>query len=177
MNTCYGLDPAGRNNTLIEAILPKGTRLYQLTRDRAIDLWDKLRKYDALWPDETRGDVVAWVEWCLRPSTQFIEADGGEAMFILSHIVEGLSANIHAIFYDHRVLPRVPLMRDLILWAMFEFDLYRLEARIPEFSHTLKRVLKRDLGFKLEGVLRNTFRFKGDLCNSVILSILREEVV
>lgn len=161
---------------MTEAMLPPEVRLYSLTQDRAVDMWESLKTYDALWPDETRGDVVSWVEFCLKPSTVFIEEVGGRAMYILSDIREGLKARIHAVFHDHKLRYRVDTMKRLLAWAMFEFDLYRLEARIPTTSHALRRLLQHDLHFKYEGLMRDDHWFGGHLGSTVVLSILRDEV-
>lgn len=162
--------------TDVEGVLPVGVHLYPLTRDRAVDLWEQLKVYDALWPDDTRGDVVRWVEFALLPTTLFIAGDDGKSMYILSGIREGLKANIHAVFHDHKLSPRVGLMRGLLAWAMFEFDLCKLEARIPDFSRALRRYLQRDLHFKVDGVLRDDFWYHGGLRSTVVLSLLRDEV-
>lgn len=160
-----------------EAILPKGVRLYRLTAERAVTLWDTLKGYDVLWPDSARGDLVGWVQYCMAPTTLFLEGEDGKSFYTLSQIKEGLSARVHAVFYDHKLAPRAPLVRELLTWAMFEFDLYRLEAMVPDFSRALRRFLQRDLHFRLEGVMRDTFWWKGSLHDTVMLSILREEVI
>ena len=160
---------------MTEGILPEGIILYALTRDRAIDLWDRLKVYDALWPDETRGDVVKWVEFALAPSTLFLEETNGRAMYILSDVKEGLSANVHAVFFDHNLRSRVDLVKRLVTWAMFEFDLYRLQARIPAFARALRRFLFK-IGFRQEGIIRDAFWFKGHLESAIIMSILRDEI-
>lgn len=161
---------------MTEALLPDGITLYRLTKDRAVALWETLKGYDVLWPDDTRGDVVRWVEFAVAPTTQFLEEDGGNGMYILSEIKPGLKANVHAVLRDHRLHTRVQVVRSLLAWAMFEFDLYRLEARIPAFSHALRRWLQRDLGFTCEGVLRDAFWYKEKLISTVILSLLRDEI-
>lgn len=159
---------------MTEALLPPGISLYTLTPERAVALWERLKGYDALWPDDTRGDVTRWVEFAVAPTTLFLEEAGGHAMFILSGIREGLKANAHAVFHDHKLRPRIALTRALILWAMFEFDLYRLEARIPAFSHALRRFLY-NVGFRFEGRLRDDFWFHGHLEDALVLSMLRQE--
>ena len=162
---------------MTEAILPVGVSLHRLTPQGAVDLWEGLKSYDALWPDSTRGDVVGWVEFALAPTTLFLKGDDDKSMYVLSGIHEGLKARVHAVFHDHKLHHRVGLVRGLLAWAMFEFDLYKLEAHIPDFSCALRRFLQRDLHFHLDGTLRDDFWWKGQLHSTVVLSLLRDEVV
>jgi len=140
-----------------------------------MDLWLKVKDYDRLFSDETRGDVESFYRSIFKQDTILLELPNG--VLTLSKIKPGLSAECHAVFFDRKLSDKTSYVRDCILWAFFEFDLHRLCAVIPYTSIALRRWMMKSLGFTYEGTMRDDFWYKGKLASSVVLSILRGEVL
>jgi RimJ/RimL family protein N-acetyltransferase len=156
--------------------IPEGLHLYQLTRDRAEALWTKVRDYDRLFSDETRGDKEGWMRQLFDGRTLVLETDDGQAMLFLSRIHEGLKAEVHAIMFDRRLAGRTEVVRRALVWAFVAFDLHRIGASIPSASRALRRWMSR-LGFRVEGTVRNDFWYKGTLADSLVMGLVRREVL
>ncbi len=155
--------------------LPSDVTLMTLDRDKVMDLWLKVKDYDRLFEDDTRGDVEAFYTSVYRKDTIILRLPNG--ILTLSKIRPSLSAECHAVFFDRRLADKTEAVRGAILWGFFEFDLYRLSAVIPKTSIALRRWMMRSLGFRHEGTLRHDFYYKGKLSDSTVLSLLREEVL
>jgi len=154
--------------------LPEGVELLTLTKDKAMDIWDKVKNFDRLYSDETMLNEEAFYWWIYSKNLVF-EVDGG--IMVMDNIKKGLKGEIHASFWDKKLSSRTETLRECILWCMLEYNLYRIEARIPDFSRALRRFLEKRLGFTYEGRERNSYWYKGNLTDVIILSLLREEVM
>ena len=64
----------------------------------------------------------------------------------------------------------------LLDFAFYQLGLNKVWAEIYEFD-TKKKALLRQLGFQTDGVLREHYYYEGRYCNSLILSLLREEFI
>ena len=155
--------------------LPKGVKHKALTRQGMWDLWERVKGHTKMFSDETRGDPTSFWQNMLKDSV-ILETDDGCGFLTLSEVKPGLRAEAHLTFLDHKLSPRVELIRECLLWAFLSYDLYRIEVFIPALGHTLRRVLKK-IGFKEEGCLRNRSWYEGQLVDTIVLSILREEVL
>jgi hypothetical protein len=155
--------------------LPKGVKHKILTRQSLWDLWQTVRKFDRLFSDETRNDPVSFWENILNDCV-VLETDDGGGILTLSNVKPGLRAEAHLTFFDRKLSPRIELIRDCLVWAFLTYDLYRVEVFIPALGHTLRRVLKK-IGFKEEGTLRRRSWYNGNLIDTIVLGILREEVL
>jgi RimJ/RimL family protein N-acetyltransferase len=156
--------------------LPKGVQHKVLTRQNLWDLWETVRKFDRLFSDETRGDPIAFWKNILKDSV-ILETDDGGGILTLSNVKPGLRAEAHLTFWDHKLSPRIELIRDCLVWAFLNFDLYRIEVFIPVIGGPALRRFLEKLGFKKEGILRNRSWYQGQLIDTVLLSILREEIL
>lgn len=67
-------------------------------------------------------------------------------------------------------------MEAIIVFAFGELRLNRIEVRIhPENSPAVR--LAERLGFKLEGILRQSVSFAGEFHDQMVLSIIREDII
>ncbi|MHA2065526.1 MAG: hypothetical protein ACXABY_14220, partial [Candidatus Thorarchaeota archaeon] len=96
--------------------LPKGVQHKVLTRQNLWDLWETVRKFDRLFSDETRGDPIAFWKNILKDSV-ILETDDGGGILTLSNVKPGLRAEAHLTFWDHKLSPRIELIRDCLVWA------------------------------------------------------------
>lgn len=155
--------------------LPSGVTHKILTKQALWDLWEKARHHARMFSDATRGDPVQFWRNMLKDSV-ILETDDGEGILTLSNVKPGLCAEAHLTMFDHKLSPRKELIRQCMVWAFITFDLHRIEVFIPALGHTLRRVLK-DIGFTEEGRLRNRSWYQGELIDTIVLSMLREEAL
>ena len=155
--------------------LPAGVHISRWSGDKLLLLWTKVKDYAKIFSDDTRGDVEGWTRRMAAADTVTLEFPDG--LLILSELRPGLKGSVHALFWDAKLRSHTDLVRSTILWAFFEYNLHRLSAEIPTFSKALRRWMTKDLGFTAEGVLRHDFWYQGELRDSIVLSLLREEVL
>jgi hypothetical protein len=155
--------------------LPDGARLCTISKEKINYFWDKLKAFDRLFSDLTQWDEVEFFRKMYSDDTILIETEGG--ILSLTDKCNGLYARIHASFWDHKLSTKVDMFKQCLIWAFLEYDLYRLEALIPEFSRALARFLTHKLKFQPEGRLRNRMMYNGQLCDMKMFSLLREEMI
>jgi hypothetical protein len=153
--------------------LPKGVKFCNLTKEKALYFWNKVKGYDKLFTDDVRWDEISFYERLYHPNTVLLEEENG--LLILSDLKPGFFTTVHVVFWDHKLSVRTGLLKDCLVWVFQEYNLQRIEAVIPEFSRTLKRFIEK-LGFRYEGTLRKRLLFKGQFYDTIVYSILREEL-
>lgn len=156
------------------ATLPEGIKVMELSKEKLKDLWEKLKDFGKLYSDASHGDEIGFYQRFLDEDVIVFEMEGGIA--ILDNIVPFERAQIHVSFWDKHLSTRTELLREGLKWIFEVYNLNRIEAVIPYFSHALKRFLTSRLGFKFEGVLRGRHLFEGKFIDELIFSLLREEV-
>lgn len=155
-------------------LLPDEVEFVELTQDKVDFYWEKLKPYPHIFSDST-FNPESFSKWMCSKRSYILETKGG--IMVLDNIVEGLRGEVHAEFWDHKLSAKRDIFEKCLIWAFITFDLYRLEARIPEFCRALKRIMEKRLGFTFEGRLRDSYWYKGNLTDVNILSILRREVL
>lgn len=154
--------------------LPKGISPMMLTRERIYGLWEIVSKYDSLFITDELRSLEAFTRNFLDPETQIFDVEG-RGYIILKHIKEGVRAEFHATFLDHRLSARKELLREFLVWLFLEFGLERLETYVAGYAKAVKRFLV-GIGFTHEGTLRNWAKRREGFVNVEIYGILREEV-
>ena len=129
----------GRRPTLNS--LPVGVQIARWSPEKLLLLWTKVKDYAKIFSDDTRGDAKAWTERMTAADTVVLEFEDG--LLILADLRPGLKASVHALFFDAKLRRHTEIVRNTILWAFFEYNLYRLSAEIPTFSRALTRFLVR----------------------------------
>ena len=155
--------------------LPDGVRYCNIESAEHIhEIWEKIKDYEKVFTDENEWSELKFAKRLWHPGTLTLEIDGG--ILILDNVRADLFGQIHVIFWDHKLSARKELLKELLMWTFLNFNLQRLEAVIPEFCRALRRFLENRLNFTYEGRLRNRMSYKGNLCDVLVLSILREEL-
>ena len=154
--------------------LPEGVWHKTLSKESLLELWDRVKGFDRLFSDSTRGDPTSFWKNLLSDCI-VLETEGG--ILTLRNIQEHLSGEAHLIFWDCKLSPKTELVRECLVWAFTTFDLQRIGTSIPVYAKALRRFLTDRLGFQIEGRLRNNAFFDGVLIDTLILSILREEIL
>ena len=156
--------------------LPKGVKYAKLTKEKVHYWWEKLKNFDHLFNDDTYYDEINFFTKMFGENTHILEVED-KGIMVLDNVIEGLKAQAHVSFWDFKLSARTKLIQDCLIWAILEFNLYRIEISIPEFSRALRRFVERRLNFKYEGRLRETLWYKGQLVDMIVLSVLRREVL
>lgn len=86
-----------------------------------------------------------------------------------------IDAFFHAVTWDAKAAPRLPVAREFIKMVFKLFGLHKLQSAVPLKYGGAIRTLKR-LGFKEEGTLREARRYNGVWFGVLLLSILEHEV-
>jgi RimJ/RimL family protein N-acetyltransferase len=161
------------NLTLID--LPQGVRFSAATKDKVLYWWGKLKNFDRLFDDNTFYDEVNFAQKLFEDRCYILEVEDN-GIIVFNNVIEHLRAQVHVSFWDFKLSGRLDLLKECLLWAILQFDLHRVETLVPEFSRALKRFIENKMKFKYEGTLRDFIWYKGELCDMIIYSILREEV-
>ena len=155
--------------------IPEGARLASFDVAKLERLWNTLRQFDSLWTDEDSHDKEVFYKNVLSYKTVILETDGG--MMFIRNIKRNHEAEGNFTFWDHKLAARKELIKDCIVWAFLEFGLERMEVYSAGYAHSVHRLIKKHLGFKLDGVLRNKLRKGGKFHDIHCYSLLREEVL
>ena len=155
--------------------LPSGVKLGTANLEKIDWYWQKIKDFDRLFSDDIRWDEECFFEKMYAPDTVFFETENG--LLLLTGLREGMYAAAHITFWDHKLLPRVRMIKDLLTYCFIRYDLLRIEALIPEFSRALKRFMEKRLGFVYEGRMRDRIIYMGNPADILIYSLLRREVL
>ena len=156
--------------------LPEEVSFIQLTEAKLKELWEKVEPFDRLFTDSQRvlGESNFFAT-LLQKDCLALGIEGG--ILVMNKIMPGIRAEAHLTFWDRKFSPKVDIIKECLIWAFMEFDLYRIEVRSPEYAKAVHRILQKKLGFTHEGTLRHMNWYKGCLIDYHIFSILREEVL
>lgn len=155
--------------------LPPGVEIYDLSPRVVEYLWEKIKNYDILFADENRGDFEEFERRLTQKDTLCLRID--EGILIMTDIIIGHMAQIHACFWDHKLSIRLDLFRNCITWVFVVFEFVRLEAIVPVISRGLRRFLQKKLNFTEEGILRHRMKYQGEFIDVAVYSLLREEAL
>lgn len=153
--------------------LPQGVKLAVFSREKLMELWQKLRPYEQLFTDENMRNPEVFLENFLGRDSVTLELDGG--FILLKRISEGHKAEFHAVFWDKHLSSRKELLKQCLLWAFVTFRLERLETFVAAYAKAVRRFLEERLGFKHEGCMRSATISRGSLIDVHIYGILRKE--
>ena len=154
---------------------PEGTEFFEITYEKTHQIWEKIKNFDRLFDDSERWDEIAFFEKMYSYHSYALETTNG--IMIIDIVRRNHLGRCHVIFWDKKLLPKVDLLRECLIWCFLEFNLYVIEAYIPDYARALRRFIEKMMGFSYEGRLRNRIWYKGQLCDMIMFSILREEVL
>jgi len=158
-------------------------RVYEMvfTPEKLDWLWESMIQYRTLFSDLTRGSRENFVNLVALPNSfwmEVVEIDSGRSVGIIyiMNMHQVVDYEVHVIFFDRKLAPKVELCKAVMRWIFEEFPPMRLSAEIPAIYHATVRLAK-NVGFKHEGTKRKAQLFGGKWIDSVLLGILREEVL
>lgn len=137
-------------------------------------VWEKLNEFPILFDDMERGNYPLFVQGLVSPNT-IILSSGDYGIVRACNIVPWRNADIHLAFWDRRFRGRDGLCKEALKWLFFEFGLNRVTIVVPSVVHyTINFILA--LGFRREGVIRQSWAYNGKLLDRHIFGLLRDEL-
>lgn len=159
---------------------PWKVRHLTLTVERAQELWEQLSSYRTLFSDLTRGDRKNFDIVLLSEDSFWMEVvDESEKLvgvMYLTNTQQLIDADVHIVFFDRKPAEKARLCQLTMEWLFREFPYRRLSATIPQIYYAILR-LARHVGFKDEGLKRDSLLIGNKWVNEVMLGILRSEVI
>lgn len=155
----------------------------RFTRKLIEDMWDKQKQYRTLMGKE----ILSFPEFLdffiqenqltgdITPRGVCYVIDDLTGIFWLSDIHYPAYAEVHFTFFDGRYNGRIDLCREGIKYAFNTFAFNRLYVGVGLFAKIPLRFVE-SIGFKREGRLRQTMKYKGIWWDVNMYSLLREEV-
>jgi len=133
-----------------------------------------LLKHARIFGDDRRN-VQAIRNLILDPNTLLWEIPG-KALFYLTDVVLGNRAYAHLVLYGGRDVRRCrPLLKAMIKEAFANLHLHRMGALIPT-SNRPAVLLARTLGFRREGLLRESEMRDGRWASLLMFGLLDREI-
>jgi len=154
--------------------LPPGWQNFAATKENITRVWTEMNKFPILFDDFKRGDFKYFMSLFMDPDNLILQC-GDYGLARARGIHPGGNCEIHLTFWDRRFKGRQEECRMGLRWLFYHFRLERATIVIVESSKAAIRFIK-TIGFQQEGVLRNSFLFKGKYLNSIIFGILKEEL-
>ena len=115
--------------------LPSGVKLGTANLEKIDWYWQKIKDFDRLFSDDIRWDEECFFEKMYAPDTVFFETENG--LLLLTGLKEGMYAAAHITFWDHKLLPRVKMIKDFSLTG----------TGIGTFEYVFPKYRTRDIRF------------------------------
>ena len=156
--------------------LPDGVEIARLSPQKIDVYWNLLKDHGPSFEDGTRSREWLQEHW-MDLHWVVLEVEKNKGVIVMDSVVAGHKAEVHVHFFDHKLSKRLGLLKDCLIWAFLQFDLKRVEFRVPEHAPAVRRFLKKRMGATEEGCLRQYALYEGEAKDLYIYSILRDEVL
>jgi hypothetical protein len=143
-----------------------------------IELWSKYSKYKVLFSDVVVNNPQQFCSIILAPTTivLLVKQEGKDVGLLYITDIRPLhSADAHYFFWDRKTDGRQRLILVAMRWAMDEFKLHRLNSAIPITAYSALHRVRR-IGMYLEGRKRQSIRIQGKWLDTLLFSVIREEI-
>ncbi len=165
-----------------EGKIERHVRLAELSIEKIIFFWHKMKDFDLLFNDFVKGDFTAFVNHFIvtvdgepTPAGLIFEIDD-VGLFILNEIRPAISCEAHFLFWDRRFVGRDELCRKGLAYAMDKYKFVRIEVNVPLCSPNTIHAVER-IGLFLEGRKRDSFKYKGEWYDVNMYSMLPEDMI
>ena len=155
----------------------------RLTPENLRTFYEKSRDFRTLFTDEVNGDFHKFAELLIGNDGERVWTNG--LFWIVDDFVgiyhmtniRTYDAEVHYVFFDRRHYGREELTREMLRYAFRRFGFRRLTTEIPMYASksTFNFVFR--LGFTKEGKRRKAVMYKGELFDTMLLGILRDEAL
>lgn len=154
--------------------LPKGVHLLQLSKEKALELWEKLNGIKGLWDDLTVNRPEVFFRNLSSPDSVWLERDDGNGILYLRGVIPGLSASGHVVYWDRKLRGREDFTLGVLRWLMQNIPLQKVNLYLPDYAPSVRSFAKR-VGFKQEGLIRRWSYSGGKTFDIYVFGITREE--
>jgi RimJ/RimL family protein N-acetyltransferase len=175
-------------NPILQAVCnePDGTvlrKVYPLNFDwdTTIKFWEKAKKHRTLYGKEipTIGDFLSlffyWTEnGRINSNGMFWQVDDMEGVFYLTDIGD-FDALVHYSFFNGRHKGRLDLVKGMLKHIFDTYHFSRLTAEIPCYATPQAKNFCQSLGFTYEGKRRKSAMYKGEMFDTNLYGLLKEE--
>jgi RimJ/RimL family protein N-acetyltransferase len=165
---------------------PKGSiersvYLMEMSRENIHILWEKCSQFPILFTSPV-GSFEQFVNRFLyREEGEFLPRglvwvlDDFVGIYHLTNIIPGEDALVHYSFFDKRHKGRELISLLMLQYAFNEFSFQRLSVEIPTYAKEFSFNFIKSLGFKEEGVRRNSAWYQDKWFPKMLFGILRDE--
>jgi hypothetical protein len=143
--------------------------------DEMAALWKKVENQDYAFDDNTRGNPQAFVLNLVAPASHhFLVADS--AYVTVRNVFEDSDCSIHFVLWDRSFPFRniIEAGRQILEWLYKERSVHRVSGFIPKFN-TLALRFATTMGFKYEGTMRKSLKWKGEFHDVDVYGLLAKE--
>lgn len=153
---------------------PEGTHYLQVSREKALELWEKLNSIPGLWDDFTVNRPEVFFQHLGSPDSVWLERDDGNGILYLRGIIPGLSGSGHVVYWDRKLRGREDFTLNVLRWFMTNVPLQKVNLYLPDYARIVHSFAKR-VGFKEEGRIRRWSYSNGKTFDIFVMGITREE--
>jgi hypothetical protein len=153
---------------------PKGTKWLELTKEKALELWEKLNNIPGLWDDFTVNRPDLFFQQLSAPNSVWLERTDGNGILYLKNVVPGLSASGHVVYWDRRLRGREQETMDILRWLMKNVVLQKVNLFLPDYAGAARNFAER-CGFKKEGCIRKWSYSQGKTFDVYVYGITIDE--
>lgn len=151
-----------------------------MTPGKIVELWNEFKVHDVLFSDIIRGDIEAFIDILVNPSSVWFEIFSLEknkpiGIGNIRKVILGYDAQGHFAFWDSRATGREAIIKSTMKWAMDRYKLHRLSAEIPAYQSGTIRFTER-IGFVREGTRREGVFKDGSWIDLYMFGLLRSEL-
>jgi hypothetical protein len=147
----------------------------KLTQEDVENMWLKAKEVESAFDDRIKERADLFVK-SLFENSLYIKL-GEKGLIKISSIFIGAEASVHIIVWD-KSEPHVliSMMQEALPFIFKKLQLERLTTFSAIFNEDVLR-LAQLLGFQKEGQLRHSCVYKGEFYDTVLLGILKDEVL
>lgn len=153
---------------------PEGTKILEVTQEKALELWDKLNSISGLWDDFTVNRPDIFFQSLMAPNSVWLERIDGNGILYLKNVIPGLSASGHVVYWDKRLRGREDFTVDVLRWLMQNIPLQKVNLYLPDYASSARGFAKR-CGFKEEGCIRKWSYSGGKTFDVYVYGMTRDE--
>ncbi len=158
----------------MEYKLPDNWSTFTCSWDNLVNVWEKLNQFPILFDDDVRGDFKSFIR-DMMSSSSIILLTGDYGICEISNIVPYRDCRVHLTFWDRRFRGRDTECRMVLKWIFDTVKLHRATIEVVSIAHSTINFIKA-LGFRREGVIRESYPYNNRLLDVHVFGILRDEV-
>lgn len=155
-------------------------RHLELTPEKIQFIRERFEATRAMYSDLTMGDPLLFDIILFNRDAFWMEVvDENDIVVGLIYLTNTqwlIDADVHIVFFDRKLSEKAPLCELVIKWLFTNFVYRRLTAVIPSIYFVTIRLAKK-LGFKEEGIKRESQLIGNRWVDETMLGILRSEVI